>query len=144
MDTKFEDLEQIKQLKARYFYCVDTKDWDGWRNTVFAADCEMRVPEVQPEPYRGIDNIIKLASGVFTGAVSIHHGHMPIIEFTSATTATGIWAMEDMIYFSEKNLFQGRYAHLHGYGHYHDDYVRTPAGWRIKTLQLTRLRVNLS
>ena len=31
---------------------------------------------------------------------------------------------------------------MHGYGHYHETYERLPAGWRIKTLKLTRLRVN--
>ena len=144
MTKKLEDLEEIKQLKARYFYCVDHKDWDGWRDTVFVPECEMRVPEVQAEPFRGVDNIVALASGVFKGAVSIHHGHMPIIEFTSADTATGIWAMEDIIYFSKENLFEGKYTHLHGFGHYHEEYVRTPAGWRIKGLQLNRLRIEHS
>lgn len=26
----FEDIEQIKQLKAKYFRFVDTKQWDAW------------------------------------------------------------------------------------------------------------------
>src|ERR1700677_876690 len=29
------DIEEIKQLKARYFYHLDYKEWDGWREHVF-------------------------------------------------------------------------------------------------------------
>ena len=50
-------IEAIKQLKARYFYCVDTKAWDGWRE-VFAPNGELHVPEIQPEPVIGADAII--------------------------------------------------------------------------------------
>ncbi len=32
-----DDIEDIKQLKARYFRMMDTKDWDAMRK-VFAAD----------------------------------------------------------------------------------------------------------
>ena len=32
---------------------------------------------------------------------------------------------------------------MHGYGHYHETYEKGPDGWRIKTLLLTRLRVDL-
>ena len=32
---------------------------------------------------------------------------------------------------------------LHGYGHYHETYEKTDAGWRIKTIRLTRLRVDV-
>jgi len=32
-----EDLEAIKQLRARYCRLLDTKDWEGWRD-VFTED----------------------------------------------------------------------------------------------------------
>ena len=35
-------IEEIKQLKARYFRCMDMKDWDG-QVTVFAPDVEVDV-----------------------------------------------------------------------------------------------------
>ena len=40
------DIEQIKQLKARYFRLMDTKQWDDW-GMVFATDCVMEVPEAE-------------------------------------------------------------------------------------------------
>jgi 3-phenylpropionate/cinnamic acid dioxygenase small subunit len=33
-----EDVEQIKELKARYFRFFDTKQWDRWRG-LFTDDC---------------------------------------------------------------------------------------------------------
>ena len=33
---------------------------------------------------------------------------------------------------------------LHGFGHYHETYVRLDAGWRIRSSRLTRLRVEMT
>jgi hypothetical protein len=138
------DIEDIKRLKARYFYCVDNKLWDTLSTQVLALDCEWFVPEVQAEPIRGVDNCLKLARNATEHAVTIHHGHMPDIEMTSRTTAKGTWAMEDVIFFPKEHLFQGRYKYLHGFGHYHETYAKSSNGWRIKTLRLTRLHLELS
>jgi hypothetical protein len=62
---------------------------------------------------------------------------MPEIELTSATTAKGIWAMQDLLRWPD-----GR--ELSGYGHYHETYQRVDGAWRIKTLKLTRLRMDFS
>ena len=37
------DIEQIKQLKARYFRLLDTKDWDAFAE-LFTDDCEHHLP----------------------------------------------------------------------------------------------------
>ena len=68
---------------------------------------------------------------------TVHHGHMPEIILTSTNTATGLWAMEDKLWWPEGSPI----VHLHGYGHYHETYEKptTGTGWRIKTLKLTRL-----
>jgi hypothetical protein len=73
--------------------------------------------------------------GVIGDVVTVHHGHTPEIELTSATTARGIWAMEDMLRWPD-----GR--EMHGYGHYHETYELVEDAWRIKTSTLTRLRVD--
>src|SRR6266487_3963844 len=39
---RLEAIEEIKQLKARYFRCMDRKDWDGFAS-VFAPDARMDV-----------------------------------------------------------------------------------------------------
>jgi hypothetical protein len=32
---------------------------------------------------------------------------------------------------------------MHGYGHYHETYEKVDGRWRIKTITLTRLRVDV-
>jgi len=69
-----------------------------------------------------------------------HHGHMPEIEIASPTTARGIWAMEDVIRYSPGHALMT----LVGHGHYHETYERIDGRWFIKTLKLTRLRVDVT
>jgi len=136
-------IEEIKQVKAKYFYGLDHKDWDLWRREVWAPDGELHVPEYRPEPYVGWEAVIEYVRDSVGDQVSVHHGHMPIIEFTSNTEARVIWAMEDRLYRTrEMPLYDGS-TYLHGWGHYRETYQKRPEGWRIRTSQLTRLRVEM-
>ena len=131
-----DHLEAIKQLKARYFRTMDTKDWDAMRK-VFAADVVVDTTSSGGNVVEGAEEFIAFLRAALQDVVTVHHGHMPEIELTSATTAKGIWAMEDHLKWPN-----GR--EMHGYGHYHETYELVDAGWRIKTLTLTRLRVDVS
>ncbi len=132
------DIEQIKQLKARYFRLMDTRQWDAWGD-VFTTGCEMDVesgggvPETHLE---GREAIVAYVSKVLGSATTTHHGHMPEIEITGPDDARGIWAMYDYVTW-------GREQDLKGYGHYHETYRRCDDGrWRIASVRLTRLRVD--
>lgn len=131
-------IEEIKQLKARYFYGFDHKDWDLWRDEVWAPEGRLEVPEMgrNIEPR---DAMIEWVIAQAADQVSVHHGHTPIIEITSDTTARGIWAMEDRIYRSKEHPLNGDTAFVLGFGHYHETYVKLDAGWRIRSTRLTRL-----
>jgi hypothetical protein len=134
-----DDLEALRQLKARYCRFLDLKDAEGWRS-VFAADVvvtlDMAVstggadPMTAP-PMEGADNFVATVLGGLKNAATVHHCHTPEITLTSPTTATGIWAMEDWIIFGDGQ-------ELHGAGHYHETYEKQDGTWRIKTLHLTR------
>jgi SnoaL-like domain len=135
-------VEQIKQLKARYFRCMDTKDWDGYAD-VFAPDAvldvsgESRVPDDEGI-IRGNATIAEYVKSQVDPVLTVHHGHMPEIAITSPTTATGVWSMEDMLRWPEG----GPVGEMHGYGHYHETYEKIDGEWRIATCKLTRLRVD--
>lgn len=140
--TEIEELlaiEEIKQLKAKYFYGLDHMDWAMWREEVWAPDARLEVPEMgrRVEPRNVLIDWVKAQSA---DQVSVHHGHMPIITLTSDTTATGIWAMEDRIYRSKEHPLNGDTAYVLGFGHYHETYVKLDCGWRIQSTRLTRLR----
>lgn len=130
-------IEAIKLLKARYFRCLDTKDWAGFAD-LFTEDAVMDMTSEGAAITTGNREIAAFVEGAVGDVTTVHHGHTPEIEITSPTTATGLWAMEDKL----------RWPHgaplgsMHGYGHYHETYELVSAEWRIKTLELTRLRVD--
>jgi len=132
-------IEDIRRLKARYFRCMDTKDWDGFRD-VFAPDAEMDMRSEAGEAglVHGKQAIADFVRGSVDTVVTVHHGHMPEIDVTSPMTATGIWAMEDLLRWPEG----GPLTAMHGWGHYHETYTLVDDRWAIQTLALTRLRVD--
>jgi hypothetical protein len=135
------DLYEIQKLKARYFRLMDTKQWEAWRD-LFTDDMELylensSVPESEVPTLVGGDAFVAYLAASHPDKLTVHHGHMPEIEFVDADTATGIWAMFDWV------DDPGRHGAWQGYGHYHERYVRCPDGrWRIASVRLTRLRVN--
>jgi hypothetical protein len=131
------DIEQIKQLKARYFRLVDAKQWDAWAR-VFAVDAVLEIPEGDLA-YRGRDDIVANVSTVMAELRTVHHGHMPEIEITGRDSARGVWALYDYVEWPEQD---GRRVGLQGYGHYVEEYVREEGAWCIARSRLERLRVD--
>ena len=131
-----DDIEAIKQLKARYFRTMDTKDWDGMR-AVFTDDLVVDTTSSGGGVVTGADEFMMFLRSMIGDVVTVHHGHMPEIELTSPTSATGVWSMEDMLRWPNG-------TEMHGYGHYHETYEKRDGTWRIKTTTLTRLRVDMS
>ena len=106
------DIEEIKGLKARYFRCMDSKDWD----------------------------IVASVSRSLVGTQTVHHGHMPEIEVTGPDSARGTWAMADYVEWPRSD--DGGRVGLMGYGHYFEEYVREDGEWHIARSRLDRLRVD--
>jgi uncharacterized protein (TIGR02246 family) len=137
-------IEEIKALKARYFRCMDTKDWAGFAgvftpNAVMDMSSEMPAANDADPIIRGRDDIAAFVRGVVEDVTTVHHGHMPEIDVVSATDATGIWAMEDMLRWPEGAPIRA----LHGCGHYHESYEKVDGRWLIAAIRLSRLRVDM-
>ena len=129
-----DDLEAIKQLKARYFRTMDTKDWAAMRR-VFTDDVVIDTTDSGGNVVSGADEFMAFLQETLADVVTVHHGHMPEIELTSDTTATGTWALHDILVWPNG-------MRLDGYGHYHETYEKGPDGWRIRSSTLTRLRTD--
>lgn len=129
------EVERIKQLKARYFRLMDTRQWDAWAE-VFTEDASLRWGPGEGDVSEGRQAIVKGVRSVLRDATTCHHGHMPEIEITGETSARGIWAMYDYV---ETPRFV-----LHGYGHYEEEYRLVDGDWHIHRLVLTRLREDRS
>jgi len=132
------DVEEIKQLKARYFRSLDHKNWDEF-GQVFARDAVLEVPEADMTRH-GRAAIVESVSGLLEGTRTVHHGHMPEIELTGADTARGTWAMFDYVEWPAPDP-ETRVG-IQGYGHYLEEYVREDGHWRISRSHLARLRVD--
>jgi hypothetical protein len=132
--ARMVDIEDIKQLKARYFRGLDLKDWAMWAD-VFTADAHI---EADGYPFDGPEAIIAAMKVFLDGVRTVHHGFMPEITITGADEATGIWAMRDYLLYPG----DGPPVGFVGYGHYHENYARQDGRWRIRRLVLTRIGID--
>lgn len=144
---KLTAIEEIKQLKARYWRLMDTKEFAAL-DTVFAPDAWFDSHEALFDPvlgqmagtepaeiWRTQDGIIaNITAGMPPGLQSAHMGHTPEIEITSETTATGIHPFNDRLTMPGALSFNG-------YGYYYDTYEKINGKWMVKTSMIKRLRV---
>lgn len=147
-------IEEIKQLKARYFRYMDMQQWDKLA-TVWAEDAVYDATDALRNGSgddtldqklgddwinTGRDNIVRFIAGALDMMQSAHHGHMPEITIQSPTSASAIWPMSDVV----RRVVDGRVVlKLEGEGHYWETYVKVGDKWQIKTSRLTRLRTSL-
>jgi hypothetical protein len=139
-------IEEIRQLKARYFRLMDTRDFDAMayvfcKDAVFDCTEGSRVMPVggawkgEFGPIvKGRDAIIGWIRQAFLNRTSVHHGHCHEITIESETAARGIIAMEDYIRGLDRET-----KLLHAAGHYHERYRFEDGAWRIAETKLTRL-----
>lgn len=131
-----DDVEAIRQLKARYCRLMDTKDWAAYRR-LFTDGVVVDTTESGGGVVRGADAFLAFLVDAIGDVVTVHQCHTPEIEVTGPSTALGVWAMEDILRWPDG-------SELHGYGHYHETYEKSAAGWRIASSRLSRLRMDFT
>lgn len=147
---KLVAIEEIRRLKARYFRALDARDMSLFA-ALFTEDAEIDVEgsvdsESEGSAIEGFNDGAVIIGGkamaefvtrVASGITTAHHGHMAEIDITSDSTATGIWAMEDHLWFPAG----APHRKMHGYGHYHETYRKVAGQWLIDSMTITRLKV---
>ena len=130
---RLEDIDAIKQLKAKYFRCLDSKLWDE------LAECftEDVTTDYTDGLYRfeGKDAVMNFLKGglgrpTFFG---FHQGHHPEIEITGKTTARGVWSSHYYMIDTEasKTMQCGAF--------YRDEFVKQNGQWKIKATGYTSI-----
>ncbi|MEU6532951.1 nuclear transport factor 2 family protein [Streptomyces sp. NPDC046928] len=133
--SDLEAIESIKQLKARYFRFVDEKKHDDLV-ALFTPDAKLVTDGIVWKSPQEFAYTIRDLTG---DAPSVHHGHMPEIEMTGPDTASGVWAMEDLLTFpAGKDAPEGH----NGYGQYRETYRKVDGRWLIDLVELTRFRMD--
>lgn len=142
-------IHEIQQVFSARLRVMDTKQWEQYptlhtEDVVsetwggLPSDKQPRTGE-QPGRVVGREALTRAISNFLDGPVSItsaHHGHCPKIVLESATSARGVWAMEDELWWDNDGVEES----LHGWGHYHEEYRKVDGVWLISYRKLTRLR----
>lgn len=131
-----EDMEQIRQLKARYFRYTDEKKWADFAD-LFTADAHIEADGA--EYPGGGEGFAQMIAGLVGKAPSVHHGHMPEIQMIDKNNAKAIWAMEDLLTFPDT---EDAYPGHNGYGQYRETYRKVDGVWKISSMKLTRFRMD--
>jgi hypothetical protein len=119
------EIEAIKRVKYKYLRCLDQKLWDEMRE-VFTDDA-VAAYSGGKYSYEGRDAIIdflvrSMGAETFHSSHRVHH---PEIDLTSATTAIGTWAMDDVVVMTDWNLT------VRGAAFYEDEYRKVDGDWKI-------------
>ncbi len=146
---RLEAIEAIKWTFSERLRCMDRKEWhiyptlhtDDVVSETWGGLPADKQPDTDGDANRivGTGPLTRAISALLDGehpVTSVHHAHTPLIEFTSDTTATGIWAMEDKLWWQNGDVEE----HLHGYGHYHEEYRKVGDRWLISYRTLIRIR----
>ena len=123
---QLSDVEDIKQLKHRYFRSIDTGN-EADLTSVFTEDVTI---DYRGGGYRaklqGRQNMVDFIGSAFNSdIVAQHHGHCPEISFTGPDSAEGTWYLEDRF------IDPIRQEDTIGTAIYRDRYARTADGWKI-------------
>jgi len=136
--------DRMEPIEPGEVYAIDVEMFPG--SNVFEAGHRMRI-EVSSSTvsgsgrgvYSSRDSFVDTVSKLLHGAVTVHHGHTEEIELTGADSASGLWAMEDRIWFPEGSPVRT----LWGAGWYEEEYERVDGRWRIKRMVLRRQRLEI-
>ncbi len=126
---RLDDIEQIKQLKARYCaYCDDNYDAEGIAS-LFTEDGVWDGGALgKGEGRAGIVKFFQRASSAFTFA--IHNVMNPIIE-VDGDNATGRWYLMQPLTRRSGDSESAMWLA----GRYEDDYVRVDGEWKFQSLR---------
>jgi len=132
------ELQAIYRMKGRRDHAVDQKDW--------ATYAELHTDDyvamsIGADPIVGGQAAADRLSVQMAGVTTVHHCHTPVITFQDRNNATGVWAMEDNLFWKRN----GEKQWLRGFGFYHETYVKGADGqWRFSYRKLERTHAETS
>ena len=127
------EIELIKRCKYKYARCLDQKLWDE------IAECF--TPDAHAAysgggySFEGRDAIVDFLTRSM-GAETFHSSHKmhhPEIDLTGPDSATGVWALDDVVVDTQWNIT------IRGASFYDDAYVKRDGRWLIKRTSYRRV-----
>ncbi len=126
----------LMEAKARYCRMLDSKDWAGYTDLLtedFVLDVShgTRIPLI-----KGREAAVKQVQSSILTATTAHQVHSPEIGL-NGDEANVIWALQDRVIWGPER------PSMTGYGHYHERWVRRNGAWKLASLRLTRLHIDV-
>jgi len=124
--SDWQELEAIKRLKYKYLRCLDQKRWAELAEC-FTEDARSSYSggKYSFDGREAILDFLEKSMGA-SSFLSSHTVHHPEIDFTSATTARGVWALRDIVIETKANI------EIRGAAFYEDEYVKQDGVWKIR------------
>jgi len=136
-------VEEVRRVMARYVYNADHHRWADLA-ALFTPDAPFTAYEVDgtvQARMTGRDDINQqLTLRNHPDSVLVHHLFSSEVDIESEDSATGVWAMEDVV--TRPPASDGEPTGMHGYGHYRVRFTRLEGRWAIAELRITRLRLD--
>ncbi|MDT5012310.1 MAG: hypothetical protein QOH57_3927 [Mycobacterium sp.] len=132
------NFKRSTNLKGRRDHAVDRKDWQTYAELHTDDYVAMSISN---KPVVGGKAAAEALSVLLANVTTVHHCHTPVIDFQDRDNATGVWAMEDNLFWSRS----GEKQWVRGFGFYHETYVRGGDGqWRFSYRKLERTHAETS
>jgi hypothetical protein len=124
--SRLEAIEDIRQLKARYFQACDRKDPAAVRECFLPGAIDLRYGRIGEFSNREDMLAVFEELACRPHIVEMHHGQNPRIEILDAERAAGTWGLYYYL------IDQRRQAVTQLAGFYDDAYRRHHGQWRIE------------
>jgi hypothetical protein len=131
-----EAIEEIRQLKYRFFRTLDLKEWEEFGDCL-AEDVSARYgTQAMSEPLHfdsRAEVVAYMSENLGTSIISVHIGSHPEIS-VDGDTASGSWGFEDTVIVPDFKIL------IRGGGYYQDEYRKDVDGkWRISSTKYERI-----
>ena len=128
---QLEDIEAIKQLKARWWFACDTRDIAGMRACYDENDFLIDFGFIGE--FTDMDAFIEVFQSLacHPSHVDMHHGMAPEIKMTGTDTANGRWRMRFQLLETDQQQIQLMS------GFYEDEYARVDGEWKMRVSKYT-------
>jgi hypothetical protein len=129
-------IEEIRQLKYRYFRTLDLKEWDAFGDCLTEDVVARYGTQAMDKPvhYNSRADVVGfMRDNLGTGVITVHIASHPEIT-VDGDTATGSWGFEDTVIVQDFKVI------IRGGGYYDDSYRRDADGtWRIARTEYQRI-----
>jgi hypothetical protein len=135
----------VHELKARYFYYIDTRQFDRLRS-LFTEDA--RLEGFAFDTDIGVEQFVTGAEEFLVGRNSQHHAFMPMLRAESDTVVRARWSMRDYVTWEPGEKSYRDFSHpdlsgFVGYGYYEDEYRLSDGVFKIQFVRAARVRIDL-